>query len=270
MDYDQVLNLNQSVNLSFNDKGNQLYYDLNKLDDVDVKNLQKVFNKTKFMKIKIEETDSMYILYNPEKDINPEEHERYKNISEAELTYMDSNKTKAISDFPDKASRAIQTNLKPSKYLYASDNKLYPDTITVKDNKTQESKKYAFWHSYEDFPKVVHINTDAESRYKNININVVDRKNNISISDLTYLKTKNRLPSKAWAFKKGDRVLIPITKNGKTINNEKALVNEKYSNKIISLQDKKGGDGFEIFNLRSAVTTTGYLIVFLTTIGSII
>ena len=120
MDYDQVLNLNQSVNLSFNDKGNQLYYDLNKLDDVDVKNLQKVFNKTKFMKIKIEETDSMYILYNPEKDINPEEHERYKNISEAELTYMDSNKTKAISDFfPDKASRAIQTNLKPSKYLYA-------------------------------------------------------------------------------------------------------------------------------------------------------
>ena len=60
------------------------------------------------MKIKIEETDSMYILYNPKKDINPEEYERYKNISEAELTYMDSNKTKAISDFPDKASRAIK------------------------------------------------------------------------------------------------------------------------------------------------------------------
>ena len=51
------------------------------------------------MKIKIEETDSMYILYNPQKDINPEDYERYKNISEAELTYMDSNKTKAISDF---------------------------------------------------------------------------------------------------------------------------------------------------------------------------
>ena len=77
------------------------------------------------------------------------------------------------------------------------------------------------------------------SRYKNININVVDRNNNISISDLTYLKTKDRFPSKAWAFKKGDRVLIPITKNGKTINNEKALVNEKYRNKIISLQEKK-------------------------------
>ena len=80
---------------------------------------------------------------------------------------MDSNKTKAISDFfPNKASRAIQTNLKPSKYLYASDNKLYPDTITVKDNNKDGIKKYAFWHSYENFPKVVHINTESEQIQK--------------------------------------------------------------------------------------------------------
>ena len=76
--------------------------------------------------------------------------------------------------------------------------------------------------------------------YKNININVtLDRKNNISISDLTYLKLKNRLPSKAWAFKKGDRVLIPITKNGKTINNEKALVMKSMKIKSLACKTKK-------------------------------
>ena len=77
------------------------------------------------MRIKIEETDSMYILYNPEKDINPEVY-RYKNISEA-INIYGFKKTKAISDFFLIKRLALYNQL-AGKYLYASDNKLYPDT----------------------------------------------------------------------------------------------------------------------------------------------
>ena len=269
VDIDEFINLDQNIDFTFNNNRNQLHSDLRNIEREKLISFQNFVKGGKFIKVNIETTDSIYVLYNPEDEIDPLELDKYKKISEtAAIKDMDSKEEKSLSDyFPKLISASKNTNLKPSKHLYSSDKELLADTLAVKDNKNQEVKKYSLWHKYENFPDIVYINTESEDKKKDLEVSIHNKKDiKISTSNITYSKNKDRIPSRVYAFKK-PKVLIPIYVNGKKVKNEKALVSTRYENKVVNLKDEKGGDGVQAVNNKSTVITLGWLLAITLLIG---